>query len=57
MTEVEEDQYMEESNSLAQQSSGGPFAKFTGTFDDSKKPSTRIQLIDKFTKSLENFEL
>ena len=47
---------MEESLSLVQQASGGPFTKFSGTYDETKKQTSRIQLLDKFSKSLENFE-
>ena len=60
MTEVEEgDQLMEESLSQAAQqpNSGDPFTKFSGTFDDTKKlSSNRIHLLDKFTKSLDNYD-
>lgn len=59
MTEVEEDQMMEESPNIqmqAQAQQTGPFSKFSGTYDESRKPNNRIQLLDKFSKSLQNFE-
>ena len=56
MTEVEEDQLMEESPNMqnqAQAQTTGPFSKFSGTYDESKKQNNnRIQLLDKFSKSL-----
>lgn len=61
MTEVEEgDQLMEESLSQTPaqpQNSNDPFTKFSGTFDETKKQQTnRIQLLDKFSKSLNKYE-